>query len=310
MVDKPAPPLKKPRKIKPDLRISAGVVGLGTMGRPIALKLASCGTLVTAWNRTPDKAHDLDDDRIRIAASPGETAALSQVVVTSVKDDGALRDVTFGPAGILDALPASSVHCDTSTISPALAREMAEAYATAGKQFVHAPVLGSRKQVADGSLLIFACGPHAAITAAEPVITFLGSRIWRLPEPGSAAVLKLACNMMIAGMITTLSQSMVFGAKQGVPPELLLEVLGASALSAPMFQSKGHQILRGDWSANFFVDNLIKDVWLALEAGQEAGVPLPVLAVVQQLLLAASDAGFGLEDYSAVSKVIASQAGL
>jgi 3-hydroxyisobutyrate dehydrogenase-like beta-hydroxyacid dehydrogenase len=290
--------------------MTIAVIGLGTMGTPIARRLRECGFNVVVWNRSPEKAEPFRVEGIPVAESPAAAAAGADTVISSVLDDAALREVSLGPGGILEGLGDTAVHCDTSTISPKCAREIHAAYGDAGKRFIHAPVLGSKKQVAAGELLIFAEGPMAAVEAARPALEALGKRIWELREPGSAAALKLACNMMIAGMITTLSQSLVFACKHGLDPRVFLDVIQSSALAAPMYASKSRQILERDWSANFFVDNLIKDIVLARRAAAEAGLDVPLLALQGQLFEAASAAGYGRDDYSAVYRVFEEMAGL
>jgi len=290
--------------------MTIAVVGLGTMGAPIAWRLRECGFRVVVWNRSPEKAGPFRAQGVAVAPTPAAAAAGADAVISSVLDDAALRSVAMGPEGILAGLGESAVHCDTSTISPACAREMVEAFRNAGRQFVHAPVLGSRKQVAAGELLIFAGGPLEAVDRVRPALQALGKRIWELREPGSSAALKLACNLMIAGMITTLSQSLVFVRKHGLDPAVFLDVIQSSALAAPMYASKSRQILERDWSANFFVDNLIKDLALARQAALERGLDLPLAALQSQLFEAASAAGYGRDDYSAVYRVFEEMAGL
>ncbi len=290
--------------------MTIAVIGLGTMGAPIAWRLREAGFGLCVWNRSAEKTEPFRAAGVSVAGSPAGAAAAADIVVSSVLDDAALREVTLGPAGTLSGLGAGAVHCDTSTVSPACAREIHAAFDAAGRRFVHAPVLGSRKQVASGELLIFAGGADEAISAAMPALEALGRKVWRLREPGAPAALKLACNMMIAGMITTLSQSLVFAQKHGLDPCVFLEVIQSSALGAPMYASKSRQILERDWSANFFVDNLIKDIRLARQAGAEAGLSLPLLAIQSQLFEAASAAGWGRDDYSAVYRVFEEMAGL
>lgn len=283
------------------------VIGTGTMGFALADRMLFSGFDVTAWNRSSSKADPLVTKGAALAATPSEAVSGAQIVLSSLKDDAALREVLLPLPG---HMPADAVLCDTSTISPGLAEELASTYAAAGRMFVHAPVLGSKRQIAEGSLLVFASGSQQAVDVLDPVLGVLARRVWRFDEPGRVAALKLACNMMIAGMICALSQSLAYGAKLGVDPELFLDVIQSSNLASPMYQSKGRQILDRNWAANFFVDNIVKDITLALDSAEEAGVQMPVIAVIRQMFAAASASGFGHEDYSAVSKVFEEIAGI
>ncbi len=277
------------------------------MGCAFADRLLCTGFDIAVWNRTSSKADPLVAKGAVRASSPSEAVSGAQIVLSSLKDDPALREVLLPLAG---QIRADAVLCDTSTISPAVAEELASTYGAAGRLAVHAPVLGSKRQIAEGTLLVFASGCPQAVDVLEPVLSVLARRVWRFDEPGRAAALKLACNMMIASMICALSQSLVFGAKLGVDPALFLEVLQSSNLACPMYQSKGQQILDCNWAANFVVDNLIKDITLALDTGAGSGVELPMLSLIRQMFAAASASGFGREDYSAVSKVFEEMAGV
>jgi len=285
------------------------VVGTGVMGTAIADRLLQGRGRVAVWNRTPSRADPLGERGARIARSLPEAVLDADIVVTSVTDDAALKEIVGGDSGILAGLSAGAVHCDTSTVSPVAACAVAERYREADRLFVHAPVLGNKKHAASGELLVFAGGQSQARKAAKPVLELLSAKIWEFEDPGSAAALKLSCNLMIASMITALSQSLVFAAKQGVDPHKLVDVLQNSALGCPMYASKSRQILERDWNANFVVDNLIKDLTLAEKAGRDADVPLPLAALVQQFFVAASVKGYGSEDYSAVCKVFEELAG-
>lgn len=281
-----------------------GIAGTGTMGAPMARKLASAGHEVQVWNRTREKTEALAREGMEVAGSLAELAASSDVVMSSVLDDAALTDIALGEGGILEHLEAEGVHCDTSTITPSAAEGVAAAYTARGKRFVHAPVLGSKKQIMAGELLIFVSGQERDFEIARPALQGIGKRFWHLAGPGEAAGLKLACNMLIASMITGFSQSLVFAAKLGLDPNLFVDVIQESALGCNMYSSKSRQIIERDFSANFFVDNLIKDLDLALEAAQENGIPMPTIALIQQLFTAASARGYGREDYSAVCKIL------
>jgi 3-hydroxyisobutyrate dehydrogenase len=123
-----------------------------------------------------------------------------------------------------------------------------------------------------------------------------------------ASHMKLLCNLFIAGMITTLAQAIVFAQKADVGPRTLLEVVGQSQLSSPTYQTKGASILERNFTPRFFLEHMLKDVNLMLNAAKEAGAPLPAIEVAQRFFIEAQSAGFGKEDYSAVVKVLQSQA--
>lgn len=287
-----------------------GVVGLGVMGKPMVERLLATGHRVLVYNRTREKARGLDALGAHRADTPREVAAASEVVLTVVTDPAAVEAVSFGDAGIATGLSEDAVHCDMSTVSPAASREMAERYAAAGLRFVQAPVLGSKRQVLAGELLVFAGGDADAISRCEPAWHAFSHRIWRVGAPEQAAAAKLACNMLIAHMILGLGQSLLFARCHGVEPARLLEILGASALGAPMFASKGQTMVGGDFAANFYVRHMVKDLTLAASAAAECGLSMPLNAANRELFASAVRQGWGDLDYSAVVKVLEGLNGL
>jgi 3-hydroxyisobutyrate dehydrogenase-like beta-hydroxyacid dehydrogenase len=286
-----------------------GVVGLGVMGRPMVERLLTAGHEVIVWNRTTARAAEAAGRGARVARSPADLASHSDVVLSIVTDPEAVRAVSLGDDGIAAGLAAGSVHADMSTVSPEASRSLAAEYARRSLRFVQAPVLGSRRQIAAGELLVFGGGSEEDVQRAEEAWSAFASRTWRLPDAPAGAALKLACNMLIANMILGLGQSLVFARALGVDPSILLEVLGASALGAPMYASKGRTLVARNFDANFYVRHMLKDLTLASDAGRDAGVPLPLNALARELFVAAEAQGWGTEDYSAVVKVLEQMAG-
>jgi 3-hydroxyisobutyrate dehydrogenase-like beta-hydroxyacid dehydrogenase len=280
------------------------------MGTAMAKRLLTDGHRVSVFNRTASKAGELIEAGAIRATTPREAARESDIVLSFVTDSAAVRQIVTGMDGILAGLRQESVHCEMSTVAPREAAELARTYVEAGKRVIQAPALGSRRQIENGELLVFAGGNDADIALCEPLLTSVSKRVWRFPPQEHAAAMKLACNMMIGQMIAALGQSMVFLSESGVPPETFLDVLSESALSAPMYASKGRTVINRDFRASFTVTNAIKDLTLADSAGREVGASLLMNAAVRQLLIAAETGGWGGEDYSAVVKVLEELAGL
>lgn len=282
-----------------------GFIGLGNMGRPMAERLLDAGFELTVYNRTIEKTEPLVARGARSAATPCDVATASQVVITMVSDDRALREVACGQHGLYANRVEGRIHVDMSTISPALSQQLTSLAEPQGFSFIHAPVLGSRPQASDGTLLIFVGGSSQAWPQTDQIFRALGSRVWYFPDCVRATYLKLVCNQFIAGMIVTLGQGLVLGQKAGLPIDTILEVLAASALDSPMYQSKARLIAQRRFSqANFYVQHMLKDIELILQAGRELGVGLPSLAAARELFVAAEAAGYGHEDYSAAVKVL------
>ncbi len=287
-----------------------GFIGLGTMGLPMAERLWKAGYDLVLYNRTPQKAEPMMRRGALRVHSPREVAEAAAISITMVSDDQALTDIVIGQNGLYMGLGPEKIHIDMSTISPKLARKLDRLYQNKEASFLHAPVLGSKPQAAQGALLIFVGGAQAAYERCRPLFDVLGERIWYFPDVTQATHLKLTCNQFIASMMTALAQGLVFAQKAGLSAETIIDVLGASALNAPMYHSKTRKILERSFSeANFFVTHMLKDLDLMLEAGRQLHAPLPGVAAIRELFVAAQAQGYDREDYSAVIKVLERLAG-
>jgi 3-hydroxyisobutyrate dehydrogenase-like beta-hydroxyacid dehydrogenase len=285
--------------------VTIGVVGIGIMGRALVGRLLEQGQRVVLHNRTRDKVEDLLAQGAQWAASGAEVATQSDVTHSFVTDASAVEQVSLEPNGILAGLGPESVHVEMSTVAPASAMRLAEIYRQRERRLVQAPVLGSKNQIASGTLLVFAGGAEEDIARCEPVLRLFAGRIWHLPTAAQAAYLKLACNMLIGHMILGLGQSMLFAERGGVAPSLLLEVLAASALGSPMYSNKGKTLLERNFAnPNFLVRNMLKDMNLASETAADLSLTFPHQEVTRALFLEAAKKGFGEEDYSAVVQVL------
>jgi len=292
------------------MKSSIGFVGLGLMGECMATRLLNAGYKVSVFNRTKEKAKALVAGGAQWCESPRLVAAQSEIVLSMVSNSEALIEIATGMEGVIRGLREGNIHIDMSTVSPEVTKQLGEEYAKKNCSFLHSPVLGSVPQATDGPLLLFVGGSNEPFRRAEEVLKVLGSRIWRFDRPEQASHTKLLCNLFIAGMGTTLAQALVYATKASVNPETLLDIIGHSSLSAPMYQTKGKSILERNFAPRFFVEHMLKDVNLILESGRTINAPLPTARAAEELFSAAVRAGFGKEDYSAVVKVVEKQAGV
>ncbi|MCI0707811.1 MAG: NAD(P)-dependent oxidoreductase [Ignavibacteriae bacterium] len=286
------------------MKPTIGFIGLGVMGLPMATRLQNAGYALRVYNRTKEKTQSLVNKGAEWCESPAVVAEISDIVISMLSTSEVLKEIATGPSGVLSKLGKGKVHIDMSTVAPAVTGELDKAYASAGRYFLHSPVLGSIPQATDGSLLLFVGGNDTAYKQTEDILKVLGKQVWRFERVDQASHTKLLCNLFIAGMITTLAQALVFARKTGVNPRILLEIIGQSALNSPMYQSKGASIIDGNFTPRFFLEHMLKDINLMLDAAREAGAPLPAIEAAQELFAQASQKGLGKEDYSAVVKVI------
>ncbi|MCL6481128.1 MAG: NAD(P)-dependent oxidoreductase [Firmicutes bacterium] len=277
-----------------------GFIGLGVIGAPMAGRLLDQGLPLLVWNRTPSRADSLVARGAHRAASPCELAAAADLVITMVTDGPALREVVERADGLAAGLTPGKVHCDMSTIDPATTRALADFYAARGVRFLHAPVLGNWRAAREGRLLIFAGGSEPAIEQCQPVFDALGKRVWRWSRPEQATCVKLACNLLLGGLMELLAESLLLAARAGVAPRILLEIFSESALQSPMVQSKGETIARKSFlPPSFYLRHMRKDLDLALAAARELGAHTPVTRAVRDTFAAAEHKRAEL-DYSSV----------
>ena len=270
------------------------------MGAPMAARLIEAGYSVNLYNRTKEKAQPLIERGGAWCNSPEEAAQNSTTVITMLTNNEAVRSMADK---ILPSLQSGGTHIDCSTVSGLLTDALQKEYSAHNKYFLHSPVLGSTPQAADGSLLLFVGGSDEAFVRAEKIFNILGSKIWRFPNASQASNAKIIFNSFIAGMAATISQALALAKKANIEGAVILDVLTHSALNAPMFQTKGTQILQKNFAPRFFLENLLKDTNLMISAGQELNSPTPIAETVRQILEQSIAQGFAKEDYIAMAKV-------
>ena len=289
------------------LRIS--VLGLGQMGAPIARNLVARGFVVRVWNRDAAKLATISG--ATPCASVAEAVANADVAITMLADDAAVRDVSFGAGGVLDTLAPGAVHLGMSTVSLAIVRELVEAHAARGQQYIAAPVFGRPDAAAAAKLFVVLGGPADTLERLAPVFAAIGQATFPMATPEQAALAKLAGNFMIAGTLEILSEALAFGEKGGIDPEKLMGLLTGTVFGSPIVNRYGGLIARAEFEPAAFALRLgLKDVNLVLAASQQLGLPMPVASVVQQHLLTAVDKGRGDIDFAGVATVVREAAGM
>jgi len=287
-----------------------GFAGLGLMGSRMARQFLDKGFPLTVWNRTPDKCEPLAAAGARVARTPRELAEVSDVVVTCVADPNAVGRIVFAEDGVRAAARPGFRYLETSTISPGLARRVAEVLRSRGADMLEAPVTGSKLGAEKGTLVLMTGGRREVHEELMPVMMAIGSRAIHCGEVGQASVVKLIGNTIISFMLEGLCEGLVVGRKAGLSVETLLEVVMASGYASPYFTFKGGAIARRDWDTHFSIDLLVKDQGLMLDEAGLRGAPMPGLAAIREVFQAARAQGFGAEDIAAVVKVVEAAAGL
>jgi 3-hydroxyisobutyrate dehydrogenase-like beta-hydroxyacid dehydrogenase len=274
-----------------------GLIGLGNMGTALAERLLEAGYPLVVHNRTVEKSEPHVDRGASLAETPAELAEEVDVVLTSLANDEALEHVA---QQVLAAARPGTVLVDLSTVSPAVSARVALLADDASVDYVRAPVSGNPTVVRAGSLTLMVSGPRDALERVEPVLRAIGPTIHYVGDGEQARIVKLAINLMIAGLAELMSEALVLGEASGVSKEALLEVMGSSAVGAPFVKYKTGPLLEDDFSATFTTALMEKDIDLVLGAAGDSGVELPLARDLKALLRAASEAGYADDDFMAL----------
>jgi 3-hydroxyisobutyrate dehydrogenase-like beta-hydroxyacid dehydrogenase len=279
-----------------------GFIGLGLMGRPMALNLRKAGYEVTVWNRTASRADELVDAGATLVKSPQEVAASSDFLITIVSDPPALEEVLWGPAGALQALKSGAIYMDSSTVSPVLARKIAAACADRGAKFLDAPVTGGDWGAKKGELVFMVGGDAETLSSAEPILGVMGKKWFHLGPNGAGQTIKLAMNLILALQVDALAESLALVIGAGLAPEKLVEVMQSSMARAPVLDIKSQNLLKGDYTPSFPLRLMEKDMGLALDLAKQLGVSLPAATAARETYRSVKAAAHEDLDYSAVMK--------
>ena len=287
--------------------MDVGFIGMGRMGRAMAASLARAGHTVRAWNRTPEAARGLEG--VTPVASAAEAFA-GEAVITMLADDAAVEAVIVA-GGLLDQAERPGLHIGMSTVSVALARQLAAVHGRAGVPYISAPVFGRPDVAEAGKLNIVAAGEAAIIDRAAPLFDAMGAKTWRFgDEPVRANAVKLAGNFMLVSAIEAMGEACALTQGHGVAGADFLDLMTNTLFASPVYKGYGGSIAQNRYEPPGFLLKLgAKDVRLALQAGEGAGVPMPFASVLRDGLIEAISHGEGERDLAALARVSARRAG-
>jgi 2-hydroxy-3-oxopropionate reductase len=282
-----------------------GFIGLGIMGKPMARNLAKAGYDLVVYNRSRDDVDALlaEGDQFQAAGSPREVAGRTRAVITMLPDSPDVRDVVFGENGVLPGMEKGHLLVDMSTIAPATAVEVDSALRERGARALDAPVSGGDKGAIAGTLSIMVGGDAEDFHRAMPLFEAMGKTIVHVGAAGAGQVVK-ACNQVVVAInYAAVSEALVLGAKAGVDPDKIVQVLSGGLAASRVLELKGATMVAHQFEPGFRVDLHRKDLGIARSTATENSAPIPVTAVVSQLFEAAAAAGKGDRDHSALVTV-------
>jgi len=287
-----------PRKI--------GFIGLGLMGRPMALNLLKAGHHLTVWNRTPSRAQELVAAGALLAKNPRDVAAASEVLLTIVSDPPALEAVLWGNAdqkdGALDGLKSGSIYIDSSTVSPSLVKKISAACQQRAVRFLDAPVTGGDWGAREGNLVFMIGGDAATLKEAEPILGIMGKKWFHLGPNGAGQTVKLAMNAILALQVDAMAEALALVTRAGLDGAQLVEVMQASMARSGVLDVKSPLMLKGEYKPSFPLRLMHKDLGLALDLANQLGVALPATAAAREIYNAVKGEAKEDLDYSAVMR--------
>lgn len=287
-----------------------GFIGLGIMGSRMAANLARAGYALTVFNRTRATAEQwVAGHGGTVADSPAAVGAASDIVISMVVDGAQVESVLAGEQGVIAAAAPGCLCVDMSTIAPADTRRIGERLAGAGLRMIDAPVTGSSPRAEDGTLTIMVGGDAEDFERARPLLAAMGKLIVHVGELGQGEVLKVINNAVAAVNATAVAEGLLLARATGIELDDFEQVLASGSAGSAMIELKAGAMRERDYSPQFKLEHMLKDVRLALDEAQLAGTPFASAAYARDVLDAAAGQGFGEQDFAALIEALEGYAG-
>jgi len=287
-----------------------GIVGVGLLGSAVAQRLLGGGFEVTGYDTRREQLAPLRAAGLRAAASVAEAARDADAVFTILPSLDTVEAVYRGPGGLLETAAPGTVLLQMSTISPTLTRALGAAAAAKGLGFLDTPMSGTSAMVARGDCTIYVGGDPALAERCRPVFDAIARKTVHVGAVGLASLAKLATNLLVGLNTVALAEALVLGARGGLPPATLLEILRESAAGSRMVDVRGPLMVSRRFDPQMKLELFLKDFTLMLDEGLRVGAPLPLTSLARELCAAAAAAGHGGEDLAAVLRTFERLAGM
>jgi 2-hydroxy-3-oxopropionate reductase len=277
-----------------------GFVGLGIMGKPMARNLMKAGYSLTVYDIVGEPVEELVTEGAARGANSKEVAAGTDKIITMLPDSADSERVILGPDGVLEGARPGSVVIDMSSIAPLVSQKIGAECAAKGVEFLDAPVSGGEPGAINGTLAIMVGGKQEVFDQCTDLLNIMGANVVLTGEVGAGNITKLANQIIVAANIEALSEAMVLAQKAGVDPEKVFNAIRGGLAGSAVMEAKGPMMLDRNFRAGFRIRLHQKDLRNVLQTGQELNVPLPVTALVQQMLGALVNDGEADADHSAI----------
>jgi 2-hydroxy-3-oxopropionate reductase len=282
---------------------SIGFIGLGIMGKPMSKNLIKAGHNLTVFDIVDAPLREVASLGAKVAHSSKEVAEGTDLIITMLPDSPDVENAVLGPNGVFEGIRKGSIYIDMSTISPITTKKIAKVADTKGVRILDAPVSGGEKGAIDATLTIMVGGDSQLFNECLPIFEVMGKTIVHCGAIGSGQVVKACNQILVAGVLETAGEALVLGTKAGVNPEIVLKVI-AGGYAMRVLDVRGPMLLNGDFKPGFKTRLHHKDLGIALSAGSEYGVPLPVTSIIHQMMTAMKTLGRGELDHSAIVTVL------
>ncbi len=278
-----------------------GFIGLGIMGRPMALNLLKAGYRLVVFDIVPEKVQALVDAGAKAAGSSREVAEQAEVIITMLPDGPDVEQAVLGEAGVLEGARPGSILIDMSSINPLTSQKLAAACEAKGVEFLDAPVSGGEPKAIEGTLAIMVGGKPEVFERVKPILRAMGSSVTLTGPVGAGNVTKLANQIMVACNIAAMAEALVLATKAGLDPEIVYQAVRGGLAGSVVLDAKAPMVIQRNFRPGFRIQLHYKDLRNALQAADSLKVPLFLTSVVQQMLSALINEGKGDLDHSAIT---------
>ncbi|MEO8562436.1 MAG: NAD(P)-dependent oxidoreductase [bacterium] len=275
-------------------------LGLGIMGSGMASRLLAAGYPVTVYNRNPDKARPLRDAGASVGTSPRDAASSADVVITMVADDDASRAMWEGESGALAGARRGTLLVECSTVTAARIADLAADADRVGCTLIDAPVTGSKNQAAAGELTFLVGGSDVALERIRPALTAMGTTIHHLGPTGSGALVKLINNFLCGVQAASLAEAIAVIEHSSLDRGRAVDAIISGSPGSPVMKTLAARMTMPDFTPNFYLHLLVKDMRYAIAEGESRGVPMRTAETALGLLEGAMAHGDGDRDMAAV----------
>ena len=281
-----------------------GIIGIGMLGEAVVLNLLNLGFDVSVYNRTKEKAAEVEKNGATVMNSPKAVADNSELIIIIVKDASAVKEVSFGKNGIIESENKKLIVADMSTIEPSESREIADKFEQKQIQKLEIPVMGGPNVAISGKLVMMASGPKNSFEQCKTIFEKIANKVFFLGTQGTANSIKLAMNLQITMLALSLSEGITLVEKSEVDPKIFLEVLNSTYFKTGMSENKAFKMIDGDYDATFTLSNLKKDISTMISTSKKLGIELPMIMKAEKIYENAIKEGLGNNDYTGIIEYI------